>query len=303
MVTRTIYIGNPARIRKELNQLVVTLKDSGEQKNVPVEDIGVLMLDHPQITITNALLSFLLEHNVAVVNCGENHMPRGMFLPNEGNHQYSGVVRMQLEATKPLKKQLWQQTVQAKIYNQARVLQRYGYPWQKLERYSKAVRTNDKSELEGVAAAHYWQHLFTDDMEVFVRDPNGAPPNNLLNYGYAILRAITARALVSSGLQPLIGIHHKNQYNAFCLADDIMEPYRPYVDMVVKEILEEYQVVALQVLDKELKQRLLQIPVLDVEIDGAKSPLMVAMHRTTSSLVKCFSGEKRNLLFPQIGTL
>ena len=303
MVTRTIYIGNPARIRKEFDQLVVTLKDSGEQKTVPVEDIGMLMLDHPQITITNALLSFLLEHNVAIVNCGDNHMPRGMFLPNEGNHQYSGIVRVQMEASKPLKKQLWQQTVQAKIYNQGRVLQRYGYPWQKLERYSRAVRSNDKSELEGVAAAHYWQHLFSDDMEVFVRDPNGAPPNNLLNYGYAILRAITARALVSSGLQPLMGIHHRNQYNAFCLADDIMEPYRPYVDVVVKEILEDYQVAALQELSKELKQRLLQIPVVDVEMEDSKSPLMVAMHRTTASLVKCFAGEKRSLLYPQIGTV
>lgn len=303
MIARTIYIGNPAYLKRKNDQLVVELPETGEIRTVPVIDMGMLVLDNQQITITNALLSFLLEHNVTVVNCGDNHHPRGMFLPNEGNYQMGGVVRSQVEASKPLKKQLWQQTIQAKIHNQAAVLKYYGLPWKKLERYSKAVRSNDKTELEGVAAAHYWQHLFSDDMELFIRDPNGAAPNNLLNYGYAILRAITSRALVSSGLLPLLGLHHHNMYNAFSLADDVMEPYRPYVDMVVKEILEDYHVNTLQELDKELKQRLLQIPVLDTTINGERSPLSVAMHRTTASLVKCFVGEKRVMLYPEIGTL
>jgi CRISPR-associated protein Cas1 len=303
MVHRTVYIGNPAKLRLELQQMVVEQHVTGEVRNVPVEDIGLLVLDHPQIILTNALLSFLLENNVAVINCGDNHHPQGMFLPLEGNSMFSGVVRCQLEASKPLKKQLWRQTVQAKIYNQGALLKKHHLPWMTLKKYSDGVRTNDKTEVEGVAAAHYWKHLFKDEVEGFVRDRYGAPPNNLLNYGYAILRAITARALVSSGLLPVMGLHHRNQYNAYCLADDVMEPYRPYVDRIVKEVVAEYQYDMLHELDKEMKQRLLQIPTVEVLIEGERSPLMVAMHRTTASLSKCFSKEKRTVLYPELGPL
>lgn len=302
MVHRTIYIGNPAKLRLELQQMVVETLEGGT-KPVPVEDIGVLVLDHPQITLTNALLGYLLGHNVAVVNCGENHHPQGMFLPMEGHTQLSGISRCQIEATKPLKKQLWQQTVQAKIHNQGALMRLHHLPYQKMRRYADAVRTADKTDLEGVAAAHYWQYLYKDEVELFIRDRGGAPPNNLLNYGYAILRAITARALVSSGLLPVIGLHHRNQYNAFCLADDVMEPYRPYVDQIVKQLLAEYQMNLLQELNKELKARLLQLPTVEVKIDKERSPLMVAMHRTTASLAKCFTGEKRTLLYPELGPL
>jgi len=302
MIHRTIYIGSPAKLRLELQQMVVETLEGGT-KPLPVEDIGVLVLDHPQITLTNALLGYLLGHNVAVVNCGENHHPQGMFLPMEGHTQLSGISRCQIEATKPLKKQLWQQTVQAKIHNQGALMRLHHLPYQKMRRYADAVRTADKTDLEGVAAAHYWQHLYKDEVELFIRDRGGAPPNNLLNYGYAILRAITARALVSSGLLPVMGIHHRNQYNAFCLADDVMEPYRPYVDQMVKQLLAEYQMNLLQELNKELKARLLQLPTVEVKIDKERSPLMVAMHRTTASLAKCFTGEKRMLLYPELGPL
>lgn len=303
MVHRTVYIGNPAKLRLELQQLVVESHATGEIKGVPIEDMGVLVLDSPQITLTNALLSFLLKHNVAVINCGDNHHPQGLFLPMEGHTQLSGISRCQIEASKPLKKQLWRQTVQAKIHNQGALMRKHQLPYQKMRRYADAVRTADKTDLEGVAAAHYWQHVFKDEVELFVRDRGGAPPNNLLNYGYAILRAITARALVSSGMLPVIGLHHRNQYNAFCLADDVMEPYRPYVDQIVKQLLAEYQMNLLQDLNTELKARLLQLPTVEVKIDGERSPLMVAMHRTTASLAKCFTGEKRTVLYPEFGPL
>lgn len=303
MVHRTIYIGNPAKLRLEHQQMVVESLAAGETKSVPIEDMGVLVLDSPQITLTNALLGFLLQHNVAVINCGENHHPQGLFLPMEGHTQLSGISRCQIEASKPLKKQLWQQTVQAKIHNQGALMRKHQLPYQKMRRYADAVRTADKTDLEGVAAAHYWQHVFKDEVELFIRDRGGAPPNNLLNYGYAILRAITARALVSSGMLPVIGLHHRNQYNAFCLADDVMEPYRPYVDQIVKQLLAEYQMNLLQDLNTELKARLLQLPTIEVKIDGERSPLMVALHRTTASLAKCFTGEKRTILYPEFGPL
>lgn len=303
MIQRTVYIGNPAKLRLQLEQLVVETIANGEVRTIPVVDLGILVLDHPQITVTNALLGFLLQNSVAVINCGDTHHPQGLFMPMEGNHQFSGIVRSQLQASKPLKKQLWQQTVQAKIYNQGVALKKHNLPWKRLKHYAEGVRTDDKTDVEGVAAAHYWQHFFKDDVECFVRDRYGAPPNNLLNYGYAILRAVTARALVSSGLLPLVGLHHSNQYNAFCLADDVMEPYRPYVDLEVKQLVGEYQWDLLATLDKDMKQRLLQIPTKEVVIDGERSPLMVAMHRTTASLAACFTGEKRQVLYPLLGTL
>lgn len=302
MIYRTVYIGNPAKLRLELQQMVVETVENGV-KTLPVSDLGVLVLDNPQITLTNALMSYLLEHNVAIVNCGENHHPRGMFLPMEGHSTMTATVRFQIEASKPLKKNLWAQTVEAKIHNQGALMLKHHLPYQRMRKFKQAVRSNDKGNVEGTAAAHYWQHLFKNEVELFIRDPGGPPPNNLLNYGYAILRAMVARALVSSGLLPIMGLHHRNQYNPFCLADDVMEPYRPYVDQLVKQLLAEYHVDTLLVLDKELKGRLLQLPTVDVKIDGERSLLGTAVHRTTASLAKCFTGEKREILYPVLGTL
>lgn len=302
MIYRTIYIGNPARLRLELQQMVVETEQSGA-KTVAVEDLGVLMLYHPQITLTNALMSYLLEHNVAIVNCGANHHPRGMFLPLEGHTTMSSTVRFQVEASKPLKKQLWAQTVEAKIHNQGALMRIHNLPYMRMKKFTEAVRSADKGNVEGTAAAHYWQYMFKDETELFIRDPGGAPPNNLLNYGYAILRAIVARSLVGSGLLPIMGLYHRNQYNPFCLADDIMEPYRPYVDQIVKQLLAEYQMDMLFELNKELKGRLLQIPTVEVVIDGSRSPLMVAVQRTTASLAKCFTSEHRKILYPILGPL
>jgi CRISPR-associated protein Cas1 len=236
-----------------------------------------------------------MEHNVAFVCCDATHHPAGMMLNLEGNSLQSRIFRVQVEASQPLKKQLWQQTVSAKIANQATLLRIQKAPFRLLEELSARVKSGDSDNAEATAAAHYWKVLFPDFLE-FRREREGAPPNNLLNYGYAILRAMVARALVGSGLLPALGIFHRNQYNAFCLADDVMEPYRPFVDRLVCEIIRQNG----RFLDMtpSMKKLLLGIPAMDVRLEGRNSPLMGAVARTTASLVRCYEGSSRKLLYP-----
>jgi CRISPR-associated protein Cas1 len=260
---------------------------------VPIEDIGVVVLDNRQITITQGALEALLENNSAVITCDSHRMPVGLMLPLCGNTTQNERFREQLDASVPLQKQLWQQTVQAKIRNQAAVLKACrGAEVRNLLKWVDEVRSGDADNLEARAAAYYWPNLFAK----FKRDREGEPPNNLLNYGYAILRAVVARGLVSSGLLPTLGIHHHNRYNAYCLADDIMEPYRPCVDQLVVGLFDS----GVTDLDKAAKTRLLSLPVTDVTIGGQRSPLMIAVGLTTSSLYKCFSGESRKILYPEM---
>ena len=308
MIKRTLYFGNPAYLSVRYAQLEIRLPEVEKNntlpesfkaqavKQVPIEDIGVVVLDNKQITITQGAISALLENNVAVISCDEHRMPSGLMLPLAGNTTQSERFRYQIEASLPLKKQLWQQTIQAKIANQSAVLlQQRGLVCGNMETWAKQVKSGDSYNLEGRAAAFYWKNLF-GHIEGFSRDREGISPNNLLNYGYAILRAVVARSLVGSGLLPTLGIHHHNRYNAYCLADDIMEPYRPYVDKLVAEIVDSG--IDCSTLTKELKSKLLSIPVLDVIINGKRSPLMIAVGTTTASLYKCYSGEIRKIIYP-----
>lgn len=310
MIKRTLYFGNPAYLSAKQAQLEIrlpqvenneTLSDHFKEsvvKRVPIEDIGVVVLDHKQITITQGAMSALLDNNVAVITCDEHRMPSGLMLPLDGNTTQSERFRDQIEASLPLKKQLWQQTIQAKILNQSTVLYRQrGMECGNMEAWAKQVKSGDSDNLEGRAAAFYWQNLF-GHIKGFHRDREGIPPNNLLNYGYAILRAVVARSLVGSGLLPTLGIHHHNRYNAYCLADDIMEPYRPYVDKLVAEIVDSGADITN--LTKEIKGQLLSIPVLDVVINGRRSPLMIGVGMTTASLYKCYSGEIRKIAYPSM---
>ena len=308
MIKRTLYFGNPAYISVKLSQLEIRLPEvekskslpdsfkSGAVKSIPIEDIGVVMLDNKQITITHGALGALLENNVAVITCDDHRMPVGLMLPLAGNTTQSERFRHQIEASLPLKKQLWQQTIQTKILNQSTVLLRQrGMECGNMEAWVKQVKSGDGDNLEARAAAFYWQNLF-GNIKGFNRDREGVPPNNLLNYGYAILRAVVARSLVGSGLLPTLGIHHHNRYNAYCLADDIMEPYRPYVDKLVAEIVDSGANIS--ELTTDIKSKLLSIPVLDVVINGRRSPLMVGVGQTTASLYKCYSGEIRKIAYP-----
>ena len=302
MIKRTLFFGNPAYLSLKNAQLVIKLTDQQTQdevtKTVPIEDIGVVVLEDRQITITNGALDALLHNNCAVITCNEKHMPTGMLLPLEGHTLQSERFAQQIDASLPLKKQLWQQTIQAKIRNQAVLVKRlYSTENRCMLAWANDVKSGDSENHEGRAAAYYWKYMFPND-EVFKRDREGDTPNNLLNYGYAILRAIVARALVASGLLPTLGIHHHNRYNAYCLADDIMEPYRPYVDEVVAEIMLSGE--ECSELTTEIKKKLLVIPVREVQINGQRSPLMVAVNQTTVSLAKCFSGELRKIMYPEM---
>lgn len=322
MIKKSVYFGNPIYLSFRDGSLIakvnhnaisdVSRKDDADIAKVkrshdkyelrsdkdiaiPVEDIGVVMIDSHGVTISQHLISKLLESNVAFITCNESHHPVGLMLNLDGNAVQSEKFRSQISASQPLKKQLWQQTVAAKIRNQAALLKDRGVEVGNMLRWAKSVKSGDTSNLEARASAYYWKKLFGPGVE-FYRDRFGDPPNNLLNYTYAILRAMTARALVGSGLLPTLGMHHRNKYNAYCLADDVMEPYRPFADRIVCEIADSgcdiFEV------NKELKKKLLSVTTADVIIRGLKSPLMVALSRTTASLTKCFEKKAKRIIYP-----
>lgn len=308
MIKRTLCFTNPAYLSVRNKQLVVKMPEVEKSdlpdsfkaeavRTVPIEDIGVVVLDNKQITITHGALEELLANNSAVVTCDNSHLPVGLLLPLCGNTTQNERFRCQLDASLPLQKQLWQQTIQFKIRNQAAVLESLGRETGNMRAWSNSVKSGDSENLEARAAVYYWRNVFTDNPN-FVRSREGDFPNNLLNYGYAILRAVVARGLVSSGLLPTLGIHHHNRYNAYCLADDIMEPYRPYVDKLVLSIIDRYGKV--DELTNDIKQELLAIPVIEVNINSQRSPLMIAVGFTTASLYRCFSGESRKIVYPEM---
>ena len=310
MIKKTLCFSNPIYLSLRNAQLVLHLPEVESNKTlpeaikkeaertIPIEDIGVVILDNRRITITSGVMEALLENNCAVITCNQKGMPVGLLLPLCGNTTQNERFRSQLEASLPLRKQLWQQTIKQKILNQEFVLRTNTDKETNCMRvWSNDVRSGDPDNLEARAAAYYWKNVFTNYPN-FVRDREGTPPNNLLNYGYAILRAIIARALVGSGLLPTLGIHHHNRYNAYCLADDIMEPYRPYVDQLVLDIIQ----CNLEISDitRDLKMQLLGIPMLDVVINGKRSPLMIAAQQTTASLARCFAGESKRISYPEM---
>ena len=306
MIKRTLYFGNPAYLSLDNRRLVVEnapdgdlpLGEPADKRFIPVEDIGVVVLDNRRITVTSGLMSALLDNDVAVVTCDEKSMPTGLLLPLCANTVQSERFRSQIDSSLPLKKQLWQQTVGSKILNQAAVLKYVsGEDARNMLAWADQVRSGDADNMEGRAATFYWKNIFPE-LPFFVRGRYDGAPNNLLNYGYAVLRAVMARALVSSGLLPTLGIHHHNRYNAYCLADDVMEPYRPYVDRLVVDIMNDCN--QCPQMTRETKARLLGIPVIDVVIAGRRSPLMLAASQTTASLAKCFSGELRRIAYPEM---
>ncbi len=308
MIKRTLYFGNNAYLHTKDEQLIIDFADKTKASaKVPIEDIGVIILDAYRLTISQNLISKLLDNNVALITCNKKRMPQGLMLNLDGNHIQQEKFRNQINASLPLKKQLWQQTIKQKIKNQSKLLSLVSVisinELQNMEYWAGSVRSGDPDNYEGRSAAYYWKHFFSQYIDSFKRGRFEDEPNNLLNYGYAILRAITARSLVASGLLPTFGIHHHNKYNAYALADDIMEPYRPFVDFVVYQIVEEYEDDLIRdgeiELTTEIKRRLLIIPTLDVIIDGDKSPLMIAVQRTTASLSACFDGLQRTILFPE----
>lgn len=293
MIKRTLVVTSPCKMNIRYGQLQVLNRDTGETHSVPVEDLGYLILDHRQISVTQSLLEELTENNTAVVFCDSRHHPSSMLLNLDSNQIQSEIFRCQIEASVPLKKNLWKQTISAKIKNQAYLLKSRDLPWKDLITHSNNVKSGDSDNREGLAARLYWSRLFGGG---FRRNREGPAPNNMLNYGYIVLRAAIARALVGSGLLPTLGIHHKNRYNAFCLADDIMEPYRPYVDDTVIDIYNDNP--ETENLDAYLKQRILQFLSMDTRFEQVVRPLSSGLSHTTASLARCFSGETRKIEYP-----
>ena len=291
MIKRTIVFTNPCKVTLKNEQLVVENHESGEIKTVPVEDLGIVMIENQMVNISVTAINALSENNCAVIYCNSRHMPCSMLLNLEANSVQGERYRLQIDASLPLKKTLWKQIVQAKIHNQANLLTELGLDGSVLTPYYSNVKSGDSDNREGLAAKIYWDRLMGDG---FVRARFGNEPNSLLNYGYSILRAGMTRAIMSSGLFPAFGLFHRNRYNAFPLADDLMEPYRPYVDEIVWQLVREGKME----LDKETKQRLLRIMFIDTAFKDMTRPLEIGLSITTASLVRCLAGEEKRLSYP-----
>jgi len=295
MIKRTVLIENKSAITSKNLQLVI--KSEIRESCIPIEDIGFLVLDNAEIYISITAMNLMIENNTSVIICGKNHLPNGMFLNLNSHHIQQEIFKNQIDASIPLKKQLWQQTIVEKIKNQGFLLQKITAKNNSFEFLASKVLSGDTTNMEGVAAQQYWKSFFELD---FKRERFGDYPNNFLNYGYAILRAATARSLSGSGLLNTLGIHHKSKYNAFALADDIMEPFRPLIDEKVFEIMQQYDE---QELNTKIKSELLQVLTRTVYFKEEKSPLMVALQKTASSLQQCFTGDRKKIKYPKLWNL
>ena len=292
MVKRTLSFSKPCILSLKNCQMVIKMKDDPDfMRTIPVEDIGFVLLENQQISITIPLLNALADNNAAVIVCTDKMMPNAMLLNLDSNSIQGERYRDQINASEPLKKNLWKQTVEAKIRNQAALLDKLDKDGSQLKPYWQNVKSGDADNREGIAAKIYWDALFGDD---FMRYRSGDSPNEMLNYGYTVLRAAVARSLMGSGLFPAFGIYHRNRYNAFPLADDIMEPYRPYVDEIVFDLYANGE----QELNKDVKADLLKFLYVDTVFDKVTRPLDLGLSVTTSSLAKCFSGDQKKILYP-----
>ena len=292
MIKRTLLIENKTVITTKNLQLV--LKSEVRESTVPIEDIGFLIIDNSETFLSIPAMNLLIENNTSVIICSKNHLPNGMFLNLNSHHIQQEIFKNQIDASVPLKKQLWQQTIVEKITNQGILLEMITGNKNSFSFLASKVLSGDSSNMEGAAASQYWKSFFEFS---FKRERFGDYPNNFLNYGYAILRAATARALSGSGLLNTLGIHHKSKYNAFALADDIMEPFRPIVDEKVFEIMQNFEE---QELNTAIKSELLQILTRTVYFKDEKSPLMVALQKTSSSLQQCYTGDRKKIKYPKL---
>jgi CRISPR-associated protein Cas1 len=297
MIKRIVEISR-ARTHLSIRYGQLIVKQEGEQVgSIPCEDIGVLLVDHRGTTYTHCVFTELLENGAAVVLCGENHHPTGMLLPIESNTLQTERFRQQIDAKEPVKKRLWKQIVRAKIKHQAKLAGKDSDIYKVLMLLRDKVRSGDPENIEARASKKFWA-IYLQDVIDFHRNINGSPPNNMLNYGYMVMRAAIARALCSAGLLPSLGIHHRNRYNAFCLADDMLEPFRGFVESNVREICEGEGLAS--ELDQRIKARILEVLYEPIVIAGFKGPLMVSLHRTMASLQRCFAGEQKYVDLPEI---
>ena len=292
MIKRTIEVSGKGN-HLAIDQGSLTVRRDGEEVGrVPLEDLGVLVLDCPTTTYTHSVITEALAAGAVIIPCGRDHLPRGLFLPQE-NALLTQRVADQAAAPLPLKQRLWKQLIQAKIRHQAGALPEGSPARGKLAALVSTVRSGDPANVEAHASRLYWPALFG---KTFRRRPDGPPPNGLLNYGYMALRACVARAICAAGLHPALGLHHHNRANPFCLADDLLEPLRPVVDRRVHALVQG----GLTTIEREAKTQLLALMAETVEVAGARGPLMVALARTAASLVRCYGGEQDQLDLPRL---
>jgi len=293
MIKKTLLLEKKATITCKLNQLKIKTID--REASIPIEDIGFILIEHPETYISIPSLNNLAENNSSVIFCNSKHLPHAMLLNLDSHHIQQEIFRNQISASEPLKKQLWQQTIIQKIKNQGLLLEKQNGIRNQFQYLAKKVTSGDTTNMEAVAANAYWKEIF--EMR-FKRERFGDNPNNLLNYGYAILRAAMARSLSISGMLNTLGIHHRNKYNSFALADDIMEPFRPLVDEIVIELMQENT--DLPILSTDNKKRLLGLLTKTVYFKNESSPLMVALQRTSSSLQQCYTGSRKKINYPEL---
>ena len=296
MLKKTLLVTQPGYISTANHQLLFHNKETSEKVIIALEDIGIVIIENHQVTISAAIMSYFAMNGTTVLFCDNKHMPASITLNLNGNNRQTKIINSQLEAKKPLKKQLWKNIIEQKIKNQSLLLKKYNKNWKRVNDYSNTVLSDDTTNREGVAAQKYWSQIMPTSQ--FKRDHEGSYPNNYLNYGYSILRAATARSLTSSGLLPIVGIHHKNQYNPFCLADDIMEPYRPFVDeMVISIIMRNSDEVELT---KSIKAEICKVLTCDTQFKNYQRPMLMAIQETTSSLANSFLENSNSIRFPKI---
>ena len=294
MIKQTLMFKTPVSLSLKDKQIVITMKDTDQTVTRPIEDIGFVVIENPMVKISVPLLNELVDNNISVIFCDNKQMPKSMLMNLNGNTTLQESYRFQTEASIPLKKQLWKQIIERKIRNQSALLNKLGLNGDILKPYYSNVLSGDSDNREGAASRIYWSAIFGNN---FKRERDGVPPNNLLNYGYTILRAAVSRALIGSGLYPAFGIFHRNRYNAFPLADDVMEPFRPFVDEMVYRL---YMDGANTELTTRVKGELLRILFTDVNMGKQTRPLEVALSFTTASLLKVYKGEISRLTLPEL---
>jgi len=294
MIKRIVEVANPSYLHLKYKQLLI---DQGREQvaQIPIEDIGALVLEHSAIRISQPLIIECQKNNVAIIFCDEKHLPYSTILPiAEGNNLHNKILKQQINITEPTRKNLWKQIIIQKITNQAKTLKQFDKPFNRLSKLATDVKSGDSNNCEGLAAQYYWKALFGS---AFVRDQNADGINAVLNYGYSIIRAMVARNICAAGLHPTMGLFHHNQYNALCLADDLMEPLRPWVDAIAFEL---YQANSTVIINKEIKTPFLNLISQTVELNKKKMSMMVSMHYLMANLKRAFNKENSKLTYPAL---
>jgi CRISPR-associated protein Cas1 len=294
MIKRIVEVANPSYLHLKHKQLLID-QDHETVAQIPIEDIGALILEHSAISLTQPLIIECQKNNVAIIFCDEKHLPYSTILPiAEGNNLHNKILKQQINISEPTRKNLWKQIIAQKINNQANTLQQFNKPFTRLTKLASEVKSGDSANCEGLAAQYYWKALFGKG---FTRDQNADGINAVLNYGYSIIRAMIARSIVTAGLHPTIGLFHHNQYNALCLADDLMEPLRPWVDCIAYKLYQQDKNIKIS---KEIKIPFLSLVSQNVKLNKKQMPMMVSMHYLMADLKRNFTKDTLKLTYPSL---